>query len=734
MDFKKILEKFNALSSKQPLNENIDDNTPVLLEESLVKLLKEADIWSHGGYDTSMKRGAVEPDKFGGLPGGAKVLPKDEHPMMTRQQAIEKVKAMKQSYAENPNNKMLKAAIDALVAKFKIPESLDEGWDDMLKSVKDREKEKGTGKFDKKKTSTGTVYSRKAEKDADDEEGAADEKPAKRGRGRPKKVSEMTDVEFFQALAEDIDDILAEKKMTKSAEEKREKIVKGMKKDKEGLKDRYGSRWKEVMYATATKKALGESAKPVIKESTERDFRREFNHSELETLKKVASGETHWDDMSEGLQERVYDFYLHEMPYGVAKARTGDPYQWCERRLRQDLGVHEQAVLNQAPTGENSLSMTNNASTIPSIKQTLNAALGEEGFDHESTAFESDPLDDLRDLPQPITLNGGDFYYTADVSADPLIWTADDGSTVKITDIREISEYLDDFNNQMWTAFLDGTKSVDDLISDGVLILNSTAESVYYSNKGTVMNESSSDNRSSRKTQSQKQISESVNELLKLAGLRKDGKPKQQLNECGMVGDTSTNLTPTQSKGYVNISTSFDADSNSKSVSISASGEQADDLMQLLSNAGLTSLSGVTPAQAVVVADPAVSLDGHVEEEFANKPNPKVGSIESQLDSGNDMHRKKASYSNVAGGDNPMSHREDSPRFTMESIKDRLWRQYESLKKQVAEGENKKPDEDGDGVPDWADKKPGKDDNADKKDKKKSEHEKQTLMDRSCGK
>jgi hypothetical protein len=34
---------------------------------------------------------------------------------------------------------------------------------------------------------------------------------------------------------------------------------------------------------------------------------------------------------------------------------------------------------------------------------------------------------------------------------------------------------------------------------------------------------------------------------------------------------------------------------------------------------------------------------------------------------------------------------------------------------QVEESKKKKPDADGDGVPDWADKKPGKDDNADKK-------------------
>lgn len=48
-----------------------------------------------------------------------------------------------------------------------------EGWDDMLKAVKDRKAAEGTGKFDSKKTSTGTVFTRKSEtfddggKDAD---------------------------------------------------------------------------------------------------------------------------------------------------------------------------------------------------------------------------------------------------------------------------------------------------------------------------------------------------------------------------------------------------------------------------------------------------------------------------------------------------------------------------------------------------------------------------------------
>ncbi len=48
--------------------------------------------------------------------------------------------------------------------------------------------------------------------------------------------------------------------MTKGEMSKREKIVKGMKKDKAGFKKRYGKDAEAVMYATATKQAMGEDA------------------------------------------------------------------------------------------------------------------------------------------------------------------------------------------------------------------------------------------------------------------------------------------------------------------------------------------------------------------------------------------------------------------------------------------------------------------------------------------
>jgi hypothetical protein len=51
---------------------------------------------------------------------------------------------------------------------------------------------------------------------------------------------------------------LEERKMTEPEMEKKEDIVKGMKKGLSGFKERYGDRAKEVMYATATKQAMKE--------------------------------------------------------------------------------------------------------------------------------------------------------------------------------------------------------------------------------------------------------------------------------------------------------------------------------------------------------------------------------------------------------------------------------------------------------------------------------------------
>ena len=57
--------------------------------------------------------------------------------------------------------------------------------------------------------------------------------------------------------------MLSERELTKSEENKKEKYVKGMKKNKGDFEKRYGKDAKAVMYATATKMAKESSSESI---------------------------------------------------------------------------------------------------------------------------------------------------------------------------------------------------------------------------------------------------------------------------------------------------------------------------------------------------------------------------------------------------------------------------------------------------------------------------------------
>ena len=75
-------------------------------------------------------------------------------------------------------------------------------------------------------------------------------------KSKAAKLKESTMRRVIAVLSEAVE---AEKTMTPAQKAKREKIVKSMKSDKAGMKERYGSKWEDVMYATATKQAIAEN-------------------------------------------------------------------------------------------------------------------------------------------------------------------------------------------------------------------------------------------------------------------------------------------------------------------------------------------------------------------------------------------------------------------------------------------------------------------------------------------
>lgn len=74
----------------------------------------------------------------------------------------------------------------------------------------------------------------------------------------------VVDVGEYESLKVPVDKVIkeavevSEEEMTDAQMKRREEIVKSMKDKTQDFKDRYGDRWKEVMYATATKQAMSE--------------------------------------------------------------------------------------------------------------------------------------------------------------------------------------------------------------------------------------------------------------------------------------------------------------------------------------------------------------------------------------------------------------------------------------------------------------------------------------------
>ena len=62
----------------------------------------------------------------------------------------------------------------------------------------------------------------------------------------------------------------------------------------------------------------------------------EIKTKHKEAFDKVVSGDSDIADHTE-LMNDLYDYYLYDMPYGTAKARTGDPTEWILKRIQKDV-------------------------------------------------------------------------------------------------------------------------------------------------------------------------------------------------------------------------------------------------------------------------------------------------------------------------------------------------------------------------------------------------------------
>ena len=86
------------------------------------------------------------------------------------------------------------------------------------------------------------------------------------GHSSDEEKSDKDRIAELEKRVEALEAQLSERSLTKGEEKEKERIVKGMKKNKDDFKKRYGKDAEAVMYATATKRAKNESSIDSIKD------------------------------------------------------------------------------------------------------------------------------------------------------------------------------------------------------------------------------------------------------------------------------------------------------------------------------------------------------------------------------------------------------------------------------------------------------------------------------------
>lgn len=123
-------------------------------------------------------------------------------------------------------------------------------------------------------------------------------------------------------------ELFNERSLTKSEEDKKEDIVKGMKKNKGDFEKRYGKEAKAVMYATATKMAKNEDVNEVLSSKGRENLRRLIHDFERQAEDMNLSDEA-MDAVAMGLDQIMSDVQEIE---GVRENKTpGDSHYHKEK-------------------------------------------------------------------------------------------------------------------------------------------------------------------------------------------------------------------------------------------------------------------------------------------------------------------------------------------------------------------------------------------------------------------
>jgi hypothetical protein len=562
-----------------------------------------------------------------------------EEGAMSDMDADKKDKQYKGTQAYHAKKKAEKEKTDTKKAEEK---PLEEGFDDLQKYMADKAKgaKQGGGEGKKK----GSRYGGENQKDDEgDAEPAADDAPKKKGRPKKDKFAESADSTGHMLV--------------------------------EGALDKIAHQYsKEV-----------------------KDF--------------MANG-----DLDDDLFSALYDYYFDDMPYGTKKARDGDPYEWVAGRFHQDMNMRGLREAEPAPAAP--------AMAAPAPAMAPAAPAAGAAPVAESGAFIPGRTVYWRGKAGKVDRVEGNKCFVHRPNGEMDVWPTRECSTEKQGMLDTLKKDAIGMGQGIKNFVMNKPDPMDEELNELAKLAglsedkkcNSTMEGkscpVHGLKECGSMNESAKPDyidldKDGDKEESMKDAAEDAEQVDEagdfIKGIKRFVKGKQHpmdvrdnhlvkfsnapdlatqgkeaarydkiqklidkqndvVVECG-PGSMSPMSNMSQDEGNMSINTSMNSD-GTKSVSVNATGNQADVLAQILKMAGLAAHQSVhggeqEPKAIVIQAGPEEQVEEERDIEYANTPDEEVENVDAILHQGDDLNREKEQYAGMAKlGDNPMATRE----------------------------------------------------------------------------
>lgn len=401
----------------------------------------------------------------------------------------------------------------------------------------------------------------------------------------------------------------------------------------------------------------------------------------------------------EEMYDELFDYFSEtgEIPLGAAHARDEDPYQWIHQKLEQMFG--DEVGYDQENIDIDMGEPDEDYGTYGDDERPEEDEMNAESVNESKDMIAESLSRILHSYPYEVKtfLAGGDMdndlyqalvdYYHAEgelprqvmAGSDTMDWIADKfGTDLRNVELEEggpkmsdVPAYLRKAQGQnfplsrdqitpaeqhLWVVPGPGSRDFEARAFPNTPQGKMAADEFAYGVKGNVVlsaeqpvTETGGDS-----------LGAELNELARLAGL------KESIGECGEMSPFTQSGQPEQTSG-MSINTNIDTRTGTKTMTVTADGEVADQLAKILSLSGLGSQVTARSSEVVgqdveqepemqVVAVGEAAEEDREQFHASTTPDPKVAGVDAIVDQGDDLNRKKKQHADKPKlGDNPLA-------------------------------------------------------------------------------